>query len=169
MEIKKTKFKDSLFKFKMPLELKRKLNHADVIALTEIGLPKKILSNSFVYNEQVVEDGDGSIILGYNSHVEAWKLKINIANSSIFYSGKGNLTDQVYAYYNNSANALLLSLFSYDFFIQKLIASESFGEYHLNHEKYANLLFELISEIDNTAVEKGVWHSLIDEMRLGVI
>lgn len=169
MKIENTIFADSLFKFNVPEKIKSKLNHTDFIALTEIGLPTKILSNSFVYNEQIVEDGMGSIVLGYNSHVKEWELKISITDSSIFYSGKGNLTDEVYAFYNSSISNLLLSLLSYDFFIIKLIKSKSFGEYHINHEKYANILFELISDIDKSAVEKGVWFSLIDEMKLGVI
>ncbi len=169
MNIENLKFSDSLFKFKVSEEIKSKLNHADYIALTEIGLPTKILSNSFVYYEQVIDDYNGSIILGRNTHVKEWELKINIADSSIFYSGKGNLTEEVYAFYNSSIHALLLSLLIYDFFIRKLIISKSLGEYHINHEKYANMLFELIYDIDKIAVEKGVWFSLIDEMKLGVI
>lgn len=169
MKIENLNFTDLLFKFKISEEIKSKLNHEDFIALTEIGLPTKILSNSFVYNEHVVDDNNGSIILGYNTHVKEWELKVNIADSSIFYSGKGKLTGEVYAFYNSSINSLLLSLLSYDFFIRKLIVSKSFGEYHINHEKYANMLFELISDIDKTAIEKGVWFSLIDEMKLGVI
>lgn len=169
MKINNLNFTNSLFKFKVSDEIKSKLNHEDYIVLTEIGLPTKILSNSFIYNEQVFEDNYGSIILGFNTHVVEWKLKIKMNDSSIFYSGKGNLTNEIYAFYNSSISNLLLSLLSYDFFIRKLIVSKSLGEYHTNHEKYADLLFELIADIDKVAIENGVWQSLIDEMRLGVI
>jgi len=169
MKINNLSYAESLFKFKVSDEIKNKLSREDFIALTEIGLPTKILSNNFVYNSQVVDDNNGSIILGNNIHVREWELKINILDSSIFYSGKGKLTDQAYAFYNSSVSKLLISLLSYDFFIKKLITSKSFGEYHINHEKYANVLFELITDIDQAAVEKGVWFSLIDEMKLGVI
>lgn len=169
MNINNLSYTNPLFKFKVSDEIKSKLNREDFIILTEIGLPTKILSNSFVYNTQVVDDSNGSIVLGYNCHVKEWELKICIADSSIYYSGKGKLTDEVYAFYNSSISKLLLSILSYDFFVRKLIITKSFGEYHINHEKYANILFELIFDIDKTAVEEGVWFSLIDEMRLGVI
>jgi hypothetical protein len=169
MNVSLLNFSDSLFKFKVSEEIKKKLRYEDYIALTEIGLPSRILSNSFVYNEFVIDDNNHSIILGHNTHVKEWKLKISLVDSSIFYSGRGNYTDDVFSFYNSSIYALLLSLLCYDFFIQKLITKEAFGEYHTNHEKYANMLFELISDIDKTAVEKGVWFSLIDEMKLGVI
>lgn len=169
MKINNLSIMDSLFKFKVSDNIKRKLKHEDYIALTEVGLPSKILSNTFVYNENVVDDNNGSIILGHNTHVNEWELKISFLDSSIFYSGKGKLTDEVYSFYNSSINSLLLSLLCYDFFIRKLIVSKSLGEYHMNHEKYADMLFELISDVDKTAVEKGVWFSLIDEMKIGVI
>lgn len=169
MKIDNLIFADSLYKFKVSDEIKGKLNHEDFIVLTEIGLPTKILSNTFIYNEYVIEDDNGSIILGYNTHVKEWELKINKSDSSIFYSGKGNLTSEVYAFYNSSISNLLLSLISYNFFVRKLIGSNSLGDYHANHGKYANILFELISDIDKTAVEQGVWFSIIDEMKLGVI
>lgn len=168
MKINNLSIMDSLFKFKVSDDLKSKLKHTDFIVLTEVGLPAKILSNTFVYNEHVVDD-NGSIILGCNTHVKEWELKMNLADSSIFYSGKGKLTDEVYSFYNSSINSLLLSLLCYDFFVRKLIVSKSLGEYHINHEKYANMLYELISDVDKAAVEKGVWFSLIDEMKLGVI
>ena len=145
------------------------MKHEDFVSLTEVGLPTKILSNNFIYNKQIVEDNNGSIILGHNSHVKEWQLKINIEDSSIFCSGKGNLTDEVYWFYNSSITALLLSLLTYDFYLRKLIINKYLGEYPTSHGKYANLLTELLANIDNVATEKGVWFSLIDEMKLGVI
>ena len=160
---------ESFFRFVVSEEIKKKLVREDFIALTEIGLPTKILSNSFIYNKQIIEDETGNLILGYNTHVNEWKLKINLIDFSVFYSGKGNLSDEVYSFYNSSIYKLILSLFIYDFFLKRLIMSNLLGEYHINYEKYADLLFELIFDIDKIAVVKGAWFSLIDEMKLGVI
>jgi hypothetical protein len=169
MEINNLSLNDLLFKFKISDEIKSKLTKEDFITLTEIGLPSKILSNNFVYYEQIIQDDDNNLILGYSTHVNEWKLKISLNDFSIFYTGKGKLTSEVFAFYNKSISKLLLCLFSYDFFLRRLIKSNLLGEYHINHEKYADLLFEIISDIDKVAADEGVWFYLIEEMRLGVI
>ncbi len=162
-------FGDPFFKFKVPDDIKIKLNHDDYIVLTEIGLPCKILSNRFNFYETVFEDSKGNIVLGFNTHVLEWELKISLIDFSIFYTGKGKVTNEIYAFYNSSVCKLLLSIFSYEFFFQKLVNSDLLGEYNVYHEKYAEILFELISDIDNKAISTGVWIALINEMRLGVM
>lgn len=174
MNMYKLIFDKNGFKFKVPDEIKSRLRKCDIIALTEIGLPKRILSNKFVYYETCFLL-DNDLILGFNEDVNEWILKINLNDFSIYYSGKGSFSEEVFAYYNSSVSNLILSLFSYHFFVCRLIDNKILGSYYDNtpqggnFEKYAELLKDLIFDIDERATREGVWCSLIQEMSMGVI
>lgn len=155
-------------KFIVPEHLKSLLHKEDLVILSEIGLQDKILSNKFVFYETIALDGN-DVVLGYNSHVPEWKLKISIKERTVFFSGKGEHSESVYAFYNTNLGKLLTCLFVYDSVMVKLIRAGSLGNYHEHYEKYAALLNDLISDIDLDATKSGVWFGLIEEMKIGVI
>ncbi|HEY8934013.1 MAG TPA: hypothetical protein VIM65_02290 [Cyclobacteriaceae bacterium] len=155
-------------KFNVTDNIKNMLDKEDFILLKEVGIPTKILSNTFVYYESLIVEGD-CLVLGFNNHVPAWTLKISLVDKSVFYSGKGDFSEHVYCFYNTSLSKLLLSILSYEFFMCRLINSNFIGNYHEYHERYAILLNDLISDIDIEATKQGAWFSLISEMKLGVI
>jgi hypothetical protein len=166
-------YTSQFFKFKVPEIIHEFLHKEDLFYLTEIGLPQRVLSNKFKLLETVTFDEQHNcLILGSNTHIEDWKLKLDINQRNIFYSSANN---EILCFYNTSISKLLLCNFSYEFFIRRLIKAESFGAYYDNSstggnfEKYANVLKELIIGIDETAAKEGAWHSLIEEMSMGVI
>ena len=153
-------------KFIIPDNVRLFLTHEDYIILTEVGLPTQILAQTFVYNEEVLIKDD-CVILGSNTHVSDWLLKVSLSDRSVFYAGKGMVSEEVYCFYNTNLKNLHLSLFSYNFFIHRLITTSLLGDYHLHYKKYANLLHDLIFDIDIQSTKEGVWCGLINEMKIG--
>lgn len=166
-------YTDQFFKFRIPEIIQEFLHEDDLFYLTNIGLPQRILSNKFIFLETAIFDKKKNLlILGSNTHVEDWKLKIDIKKRTIFYSSENS---DIFCFYNSSISNLLLCNFSYEFYIRRLINMESFGPYYDNtptggnFEKYSSLLKDLITDIDERAANEGAWHSLIEEMSMGVI
>jgi|GEM_PF-6086493 len=170
-------YSNGLFKFILPDEVINVINSADLYCLEHIGLPNRILSNEFVfYNKPIFDQDQDCLLLGKNTHVSEWELKMNIINRSIFYSGKSSsLRTDVYCYYNSNISKFLLCHFSYEFYVRRLIGSEALGPYYDNTPeggnfgKYAELLKGLIKDIDEQATKEGAWYALIEEMSLGVL
>ena len=174
----KTSFIESVLgdmhKFNIPEQIKKIIGCENSIILTDIGIPKQLVSAKFDYYETPVVS-DNCLLLGTNTHIPEWILRLDLENNAVFFSGQGKRTPYIYAFYNSSLEQLLLSLYSDKFFIRRLILSQTLGAYYdnsdkgRNYEKYACLLEELITDIDERAAKEGAWHSLIEEMKLGVI
>lgn len=154
--------------FLLPENARTLLSEEDRYLLTQVGLPIKILSNSFDYYHEVTLDQD-SVVLGTSHHVKGWLLKLNTRNGNIYMEGKGQNTGFHHTFFNSSLKGLLTCLTTYDFYMKKLIQDELLGEYQIEHEKYAKLLRDYIGEIDPKACEEGIWFSLIDDMDVGIL
>jgi len=153
-----------------------KIGIKTVFVLENIGIPNKIvpiggcdfkiLSSPYIKN--------GYLILGKITNSESTHyLIMDISNENIYVEWNYNLHPER-VFINSNIENLLLCNYIYNFFIHRLIISEALGAYYDNNEggnyyKYADLLQAMISDTDKTAIKRGVWYSLIQEMRLGVI
>jgi hypothetical protein len=154
-----------------------KLDAETVFILEHIGIPNeitpiggvdfKILLNPYINNDcLILGEVKGTNVTHY--------LTMNMANKYIFIEWGYDMTaPQVFI--NSDIKSMLLCEFSYNFFIRRLIKSKALGAYYDNSsiggnfEKYACLLEDILKDIDERATKEGVWHSLIEEMKLGVI
>ena len=69
---------------------------------------------------------------------------------------------------NSSLEAYLNYIYIDDFFFNNVIDPEIFGNYELNHQKYADELKKKLLEY-NDVVLKGTWSAMIEEMGYGVV
>jgi hypothetical protein len=161
-------FNIEMHKIKLTEKLKNKLDEDLIYILENIGLPKKIVYSKIDFIEPIVESS--IFLFGVANHLSDMKFGIELNTGRIITYGAYE-ENNFYSIINSSLNKLLLCSFTYNFFIRRLISSESLGTYYdnNNYEKYANLLKEMIFDIDKEASEKGAWSSLISEMSMGAI
>lgn len=158
-------------KFFLSQEIKKKLDESTIFTIEKIGLPKKIIYNEYLYFSEPYLKDKVHLVLGKipNTNTEHY-LIINVKTKEVFHEWNyDNIQNLVFL--NSSIEKSLMCRFAYDFFIRRLILSESLGAYYenSNYEKYASLLKEMIFDIDREAAEKGAWASLINEMSMGAI
>ncbi|MDR7211945.1 hypothetical protein [Flavobacterium piscis] len=151
--------------------IKKILDENTIFIIEKIGLPKKIIYNEYLYLSEPYLKDKVYLVLGKipNTNTEHY-LIINIETKEVFHEWNyDNIQNLVFL--NSSIEKSLMCRFTYDFFIRRLILSESLGGYYdnCNYEKYASLLKEMIFDIDKEATEKGAWASLISEMSMGAI
>jgi hypothetical protein len=100
-------------------------------------------------------------------------LVINAKTGNVYH--QWNYDNPSFVFVNSSFEKLLTSNFVYFYIIKKLILIKALGAYYDNtenggnFEKYANLLKEMILDIDERATQEGAWSTLIQEMSIGVI
>lgn len=161
-------------KIKLSTKIKTIIDNDTVYILENVGIPNKItplggieyeiLSNPYIKN-------DKELILGktINTNTEHCFF-LNIENNNIFHQWNYN-NIPLNIFINSNIDKMLLCDFVYVALIRRLILSKSLGAYYddANYEKYANLLNEIIFDIDEEATKKGAWCSLIQEMSIGAI
>jgi hypothetical protein len=108
------------------------------------------------------------LILGYTKN-ESTKnyLYINLNDNSV--NHKWNYEKSSSVFINSNIELLEKSLNVLDFYLDDLIEQKELGEYHIFHQRYANLLERLLTKIDSKSVLIRFWQNLIEEMKLGVI
>ena len=154
------------------------LDEKTIFLLEKYGIPKQIAplgGTEYEILKTPYLNKDGNVVLGinYSTNCEHY-LIINTDSEQIYHQWNHNeIPNNIFI--NSSIEKMMFCDYSYTFFLRRLILAESLGSYYDNSskggnfEKYAGLLFDLIFDIDKAATEKGVWHSLINEMKLGVI
>lgn len=160
--------KNNNHKFKVPSNICALLTENEIFILTHLGIPAKILSNTFNYLEVVELDGN-NIVLGQSSHVNNWKLVINADSKNILLEGKGLNTGFQRSFFNSSLESLVDCIDTYYFYMSKLIQDDLLGDYQLNHENYAKILKYYIDKIDSKAVNEGIWFAIIDDIDVGIL
>ena len=144
------------------------LEHIGIPNTTPMGIDVEVISNSYLYKENNIVLGEtkGEKLTHY--------LILNIIDNGVYFKWNYQDTPEK-VFINSNIKSMLLCEFSYHFFIRRLISSKVLGAYYDNSdsggnfEKYACLLEDIIKDIDERAAKEGVWHSLIEEMKLGVI
>lgn len=137
------------------------------MSIQKVSLPEKIILLRYDILETPEILGN-EIILGYTKN-ETTKnyLFIDINDNSV--NHKWNYKQSECYFINSNIDLLEKSLNVLDFYIDDLIENKELGEYHINHERYANLLERLLNKIDPKSITNGFWQNLIGEMKLGVI
>jgi len=139
--------------------------------IENIGFPEKMIGILIIFIEPIIKNN--YVIFGYSTYynVIQYGIDINSRNIVIWNDNQKKASSFV----NSSMKHFLSASYSYETFIRRLIAHKSLGAYYDNSdsggnfEKYACLLEDIIKDIDERAAKEGVWHSLIEEKKLGVI
>lgn len=163
---------------KVLIDDKLNLNNRISFMLENIGIPINIPAmgiGDYSFDNVPFLLNNYSVVLGFiESEPVNHFLLLNIENENIFHQWNyDEVPNKVFI--NSDFEKLLLCTNSYNFFLKRLIMSKSFGSYYDNtpqggnFKKYANLLKELILDIDERAANEGAWHSLIQEMSIGAI
>jgi hypothetical protein len=133
-----------------------------------IGLPQKVF---------------GKFIVDLNWNTEFKNIQLMKSNISDIYIGINPSVENIVCYsqyaddciVNIDYESFVKCHFSYELFRRQILIPQKLGAYYDNSEtggnfeKYACLLEDLLKDIDDRATKEGVWHSLIEEMKLGVI
>lgn len=158
----------------------------------EINEIKLLFGKSLVFFESILDDSIKKIgipIIVLDKYIPYYKETINFtifskSNISNIFLGidKRNknvicFSDefQIFSFVNSDYRNFIKVNFIYETFRKICLLEEKYGAYYDdspeggNFEKYANVLEMLIKDIDERATKEGIWHSLIEEMRLGVI
>ncbi|QZK89051.1 hypothetical protein K5V07_00505 [Flavobacterium sp. CHNK8] len=136
-------------------------------SILKITLPEKIIMLRYdLLTKPIILGND--LILGYTKN-ESTKnyLYINLKDNSV--NHKWNYEKSSSVFINSNIELLEKSLNVLDFYLDDLIEQKELGEYHIFHQRYANLLERLLTKIDSKSVLIGFWQNLIEEMKLGVI
>ncbi|WP_300979367.1 hypothetical protein [Flavobacterium sp.] len=136
-------------------------------SILKITLPEKIIMLRYdLLTKPIILGND--LILGYTKN-ESTKnyLYINLNDNSV--NHKWNYEKSSSVFINSNIELLEKSLNVLDFYLDDLIEQKELGEYHIFHQRYANLLERLLTKIDSKSVLIGFWQNLIEEMKLGVI
>jgi hypothetical protein len=136
--------------------------------INNIGIPKIVL-DKFKPNKMRIQNG---ILIFSKSYLSDIYLGINMQSQNVIcFSEMYNSN----SFMNSDYESFIKTNFAYETFRSICITNQIFGPYYDNtpqggnFEKYANLLKELIQDIDERSANEGVWHSLIEEMSMGVI
>ncbi len=136
-------------------------------SILKITLPEKIIMLRYdLLTKPIILGND--LILGYTKN-ESTKnyLYINLNDNSV--NHKWNYEKSSSVFINSNIELLEKSLNVLDFYLDDLIEQKELGEYHIFHQRYANLLERLLTKIDSKSVLIRFWQNLIEEMKLGVI
>ena len=136
-------------------------------SINEIGVPAIVLNKYIPYYEE-----NSDITFFSKSNISNLFLGIDKKNGNIVCFSKEFHTC---SFVNSNYEAFIKVNFINEMFRKYCIPNAVYGAYYDNtpeggnFEKYANALEKLIKEIDERATKEGVWLSLIEEMKLGVI
>lgn len=161
-----------LQRLKLSDEIKKIIDSNTVFLIENVGIPKKIIYSEIEFIIPCIESD--YLKFGHANHLHEIQFGIELKSSRVISYGNFN-NSNYYSVINENLQNLLVSSFCNDFFVRRLIHSEAFGPYYDNtpkggnFERYAGLLKDLISDIDERAANEGAWHSLIEEMSIGVI
>jgi hypothetical protein len=163
------KYKTETSLFELSKDLKEILGEIDSFYLMLNGLPKKIIYQEYLFFKSPklskTEILLGETIGDKNPH----NIIIKLEDKAVYHKWNFEIENPSFVYLGKSVETLCQTLFINDFFIKRLILTEKFGNYHENHEEYANLLKTLILEIEGEKILEGAWGNLFEEMVLGVI
>lgn len=135
--------------------------------IKDIGIPAIVLDKFTPHYEETIDftifskSNISNIFLGID----------NINKNVVCFSNEF----KTYSFVNSNYEAFVKTNFANEILRKYCIPNETYGAYYDNSpeggnfEKYANVLEMLIKDIDERATKEGVWHSLIEEMKLGVI
>jgi hypothetical protein len=170
MQLKEIKylFFDELVEFQPNKSLQNIISDKLYNTLIFIGLPKKALCR-FIAG------------LDYNTNLQ--KIQLLKSNSIDIYIGIDIKTENIICYskyaedsfVNTDYELFVKCHFIYELYKKHVLIPQKLGAYYDNSstggnfKKYACLLEDIIMDIDERAAKEGVWHSLIEEMKLGVI
>ena len=156
-----------MHKFLIGEDEKNILGEDLIKSILKITLPEKIIMLRYdLLTKPIILGND--LILGYTKN-ESTKnyLYINLNDNSV--NHKWNYEKSSSVFINSNIELLEKSLNVLDFYLDDLIEQKELGEYHIFHQRYANLLERLLTKIDSKSVLIGFWQNLIEEMKLGVI
>ncbi len=158
--------------------IKNKLDAETAFFIEKIGIPDKIGALGGIFYTLPIDvflvDNE-NIVIAENKLTKITHYLIINSKTKVIYQQWNYDEQSNLVFINSSYKQLIISNYVYFNVIKKLIFSESLGAYYDNSpeggnfEKYANVLEMLIKDIDERATKEGVWHSLIEEMKLGVI
>lgn len=157
-------------------EVKKVLTPIEILYLQNKGVPSIIACiGGLVYKAVTPYINNSSLIIGeYEGTNVVHYLILDITSKNIFHQWNYN-NEAKLIFINSDIEKLVMSNFIWFNVVRKLIISEVLGAYYDNTEKgghfeaYANLLEDLILDVDKIACEKGAWFSLINEKKMGVL
>lgn len=165
-------------KILIPKDLYNKINQKIVFIVENIGIPIRIpamgIGNYSFDNVPFLLDENSVVIAVVKGEKKNHYLLLDTKNENILHQWNYD-QEPNNIFINSSIEQLLLCTYSFDFVIKRLIEKKSLGPYYDNSpkggnfEKYAELLKEMIFDIDERATSEGAWFSLIQEMSIGAI